>query len=238
MKTTALILSAAVFASACSTPQTTSASSPPVTAAASPTSAVAPAPATASPTGRAGFATHENPILGYRISLPDAYRRLTSVVLTGGGENLGSELFTRRTELEERELCLRHQGGVPPPEWETDVVILIYRNIGNVPAAQWANTPRVPDGQALSTHRTVEPFTVDGRQAVRLVWEQTKGGETAGYLISANERMYVLMPPVSSLPSQLPKGWLDDIATSFRAIAPQPPPAPTGSPSPTPRCGN
>lgn len=238
MKMTVLNLTAALFLTlACSAPPATIAASPAVTAAATPTSPVASAPATASPTGRVGFATHENPILGYRISLPDAYRRLTSVVLTGGGENLGSELYTRRTELEERELCLRHQGGVPPREWETDVVILIYRNIGNVSAAQWANTPRVPDGQALSMHRTVEPVTVDGRPAVRLVWEQTKGGETAGYVIPANERMYVLMPPVSSLPSQLPKGWLDDIATSFRAIAPQPPPAPTASPSPTPRCG-
>jgi hypothetical protein len=117
------------------------------------------------------------------------------------------------------------------------VVILTYRNVDNVSAAQFANTPFVPNGQALSTHRTIEPVTVDGRDAVRLVWEPTKGGDTAGYVIPANGRMYVVMPPVASLPSQLPKGWLEEIATSFRALTPQPIPAPTPSAAPTPRCG-
>jgi predicted Zn-dependent protease len=150
---------------------------------------------------------------------------------------LGSETYTRRTELEERELCLRSQGELPPREWETDVVILTYRNVESVSAAQFANTPRVSGGQAFSANRTIEPVTVDGRDAVRLVWEPTKGGETAGFVIPANGRMYVLMPALSSLPSQLAKGWLDDIATSFRAVTPQPSPAPTPSAAPTPRCG-
>jgi hypothetical protein len=169
--------------------------------------------------------------------MPDPYRRLWFVVNSGSAETLGSETYTRRTELEERELCLRSQGELPPREWETDVVILTYRNIDNVSAAQFANTPRVSGGQAFSANRTVEPITVDGRDAVRLVWEPTKGGETAGYVIPANGRMYVVMPPVASLPSQLPKGWLDEIATSFRAVTPQPAPAPTPSAAPTPRCG-
>jgi hypothetical protein len=168
--------------------------------------------------------------------MPDPYRRLRFVVNSGSAGALGSETYTRRTELEERELCLR-QGELAPREWETDIVILTYRNVDNVSAAQFANKPFVPDGQAFSTHRTIEPVTIDGRDSVRLVWEPTKGGETAGYVISANGRMYVLMPPVASLPSELPKGWLDDLATTFRAITPQPAPAPTPSPAATPRCG-
>jgi len=238
MRLTALFALVAVFLTlACSTPPASTTSSPPVTAAPAPTSSAAPATATVSPTARAGFVTLESPILGYRITMPDPYRRLRFVVNSGSAGALGSETYTRRTELEERELCLRFQGDLPPREWETDVVILTYRNVDNVSAAQFANTPFVPDGQAFSTHRTIEPVTIDGRDAVRLVWEPTKGGETAGYVISANGRMYVMMPPVSSQPSELPKGWLDDIATSFRAVTPQPAPAPTPSSAPTPRCG-
>jgi hypothetical protein len=240
MKSTATILIAAFFLTfACSAPAATTSPSPAVTAAATPTatSSVASVTATPSPTARAGFITHESPILGYRITMPDPYRRLRFALNSGSAGALGSETYTRRTELEERELCLRFQGDLPPREWETDIVILTYRNVDNVSAAQFANTPFVPDGQALSTHRTIEPVTVDGRDAVRLVWEPTKGGETAGYVIPANGRMYVMMPPVSSQPSELPKGWLDEIATSFRAVTPQPAPAPTPSAAPTPRCG-
>jgi hypothetical protein len=237
MKVTALILAiSSLLTFACSTPAATTPSSPAVTAAPSPTTPVSSATATASPTARAGFATHESPILGYRITMPDPYRRLRFTVNSGSGETLGSETYTRRTELEERELCLR-QGELPQREWETDVVILTYRNVDNLSAARWANTPRVPDGQAFSANRTIETVTVDGRDAVRLVWEPTKGGDTAGYVISANGRMYVVMPALSSLPSQLPKGWLDDIAMSFRAVTPQPAPAPTPSSAPTTRCG-
>jgi hypothetical protein len=237
MKVVALIVTAAGFLTfACNTPAATTPSSS-VTAAAIPTNPSSSAPATASPTTRAGFAAHESPILGYRITMPDPYRRLRFVVNSGSAETLGSETYTRRTELEERELCLRSQGELPQREWETDVVILTYRNVDNVSAAQFANTPRVSGGQAFSANRTMEPVTVDGRDAVRLVWEPTKGGETAGYVIPANQRMYVLMPALSSLPSQLPKGWLDEIATSFRAVTPQPAPAPTPSSAPTPRCG-
>jgi hypothetical protein len=239
MKATTLILTAANFITfACSTPAATTPSSPGFTAAPTPTATSTGASATpaASPTTRSGFVTLESPVLGYRITMPDPYRRLRFAMNSGSGETLGSETYTRRTELEERELCLR-QGELPQREWETDVVILTYRNVDNLSAEQWAKTPRVPDGQAFSTHRTIEPVRVDDRDAVRLVWEPTKGGETAGYVISANGRMYVLMPALSSQPSQLPKGWFDDIATSFRAITPQPFPAPTPSSAPTPRCG-
>jgi len=238
MKASRLILTAASFLTfACSTPTATTSPSPGVTIAVTPTATnAASTTASVSPTVRAGFVTHESPILGYRITMPDPYRRLRFALNSGSTDALGSETYTRRTELEERELCLR-QGELPQREWETDVVILTYRNVDSLSAAQFANKPFVPDGQALSTHRTIEPVTIDGRDAVRLVWEPTKGGETAGYVIPANGRMYVLMPALSSLPSQLAKGWLDDIATSFRAVTPQPSPAPTPSAAPTPRCG-
>lgn len=95
---------------------------------------------------------------------------------------------------------------------------------------EWASTPRFPGAQPLSTHRKVEPATIGGHEAVRLVWEQT--GETALFVIRANERMYVLSPTQGSLPSDLSKGWLDDIAKTFTAIPPQPFPSPTPSQPP------
>jgi hypothetical protein len=238
MKVPTLILTAAGFLTfACSTPPAMIASSPSATSTTTATSPVAAATAAASPTARAGFITHESPILGYRITMPDPYRRLRFVVNSGSAATLGSETYTRRTELEERELCLRSPGDVPPREWEADVVILTYRNVENLSAARWANVSLVPEGQAYSTHKTIEPVKVDGQDAVRLVWEPTKGGDTAGYVIPANGRMYVVIPAVSSLPSQLPKGWLDEIATSFRAVTPQTVPVPTPSTAATPRCG-
>jgi hypothetical protein len=237
MRLIALFVVVAALAVACSTPAATTTSSPVVTAAPTSANPVPSATATASPTARAGFATHESAILGYRITMPDPYRRLSFVVNTGSAETLGSETYTRRTALEERELCLRTQGELPLREWETDVVILTYRNLDNVSAAQFASTPRLPGAQPFSANRTMERVTIDGRDAIRLVWEPSKGGETAGYVIPANARMYLLMPSLSQLPSQLPKGWLDDIATTFRAITPQPAPSPTVSPVPTPRCG-
>ena len=237
MRVVPLFAIMAVFlTSACSTPPASIPSTPVATASPTTTPPVSSAAPTASSTARAGFATYESPILGYRITMPDPYRRLRFSLNSGSAGALGSETYTRRTEVEERELCLR-QGELAPREWETDVVILTYRNVDNVSAAQFANTPLVPDGQAFSTHRTIETVTIDGRDAVRLVWEPTKGGDTAGYVIPANGRVYVLMPALSSLPSQLAKGWFDDIATSFRAVTPQPAPAPTPSSAPTPRCG-
>jgi hypothetical protein len=238
MKAISLTLTAAgLFSFGCSTPRASTPSSSAATAAPNQTSPAASATATASSIARAGYTTHESPIPGYRITMPYPYRRLRFIVNSGSAETLGSETYTLRNEIEERELCLRSQGDVPQREWEADVVILTYRNVDNLSAARWASVPRVPDGQAYSIHKTIEPVSVDGRDAVRLVWEPTKGGDTAGYVIPANRRMYVLMPALSSLPSQLAKGWLDDIATSFRAVTPQPAPAPTPSAAPTPRCG-
>ena len=56
------------------------------------------------PTSRpaTGMVAHENPILGYRITLPESLRRSASGIVAGSEEVLGYDLFTGRSEAEDR----------------------------------------------------------------------------------------------------------------------------------------
>jgi hypothetical protein len=179
-----------------------------------PTERLSPSPAPSAP---AGFTTHESPILGYRLTLPNAYRRTASSLSPGHPELLGRDAYTSLTETEEREECLRDGGGIPSRAAAAYLYVEAYRNVAGTSAVEWA---RSRPGNA----RSVEPATIDGREAARVV----ERGATSLYVIRANDRIYVLTPTI--FPTQHP---LDDIAASFRAITPQPFPTPT-APSQTP----
>ena len=146
------------------------------------------------------------------------------------GQAVGNDYYTLQTEQQQRDECLSDQGHIPDRDSESDINIAVSINPDGISAVEWVTTPRAPGAQPLSTHKKVESTTVDGREAVRLAWEQT--AETSDYLISANGRMYWISPPLSSLPSDLPERWIDEIAQSFRAVTPQPmaSPAPTQPP--------
>lgn len=182
----------------------------------------------ASPMG--GLVSHENAILGYRIALPEGYRRSISRIQTGQ-ESLGVDLYTRVTEREEREACLRDVGDVGSPlapGQDPDIRIGVARNVRGVSAVEWATTPRSPGAQPLSTHQRVEPVIVGGREAVRLVADNATAVTTA-FVIRANDRMYELYPSQGP-PSR--QTWLDDIAKSFVVIEPAPFPTPTATTPP------
>ncbi len=208
----------------------------------SPTPTVAPttgAPAaTASPTAASlPPATFENVILGYRIILPNDYRRSSSRVLTGQPEFLGDDRYTLQTESAERdaarEACLHDLGDipVPSPERDSDIQVSVSRNVSGVSVTDWVSTPRVPGAQPLRTHQTVEATSIGGLEAVRLVTDNATP-ETTAFVIRANDRMYMLGLTQSSLPSRLPKGWIDDIARTFTAIAPVAFPSPSATTPP------
>jgi len=180
-----------------------------------PTERLSPSPAPSAP---AGFTTHESPILGYRLTLPNTYRRIASSI-TGDSELLGRDTYTTLTEAEEREECLRDGGGIPSRAAAAYLYVEAYRNVAGTSAVEWARTR---PGNA----RSVEPATIDGREAARVV----ERGATSLYVIRANDRMYVLTPTI--FPTQHP---LDDIAASFRAITPQPFPTPTAPSQTLPR---
>jgi len=169
--------------------------------------------------------------------LPNGYRRSSSRVLAGQPEFLGDDRYTLQTESAERdaarEACLHDLGDipVPSPERDSDIQVSVSRNVSGVSVTEWVSTPRVPGAQPLRTHQTVEPISIGGLEAVRLVTDNATP-ETTAFVIRANDRMYVLGPTQSSMPSSLPKGWIDDIARTFTAIAPVAFPSPSATTPP------
>jgi hypothetical protein len=181
------------------------------------------APSSPAPTATAGaasgWARHESPILGYRVDLPAGYRRVSSSFVTAN-EALAIDRYTVLTEAQEREECDTDTGDLPPRSMAAYLNMHAYRNPGGLSAAQWATaSPR-------STHHTVEPVTIDGREAARLVQQ----GQVSAYVFAANERIYLLSP--DTWPTDHP---LAEIAASFRPITPSPVPSatPTAAPAAT-----
>ncbi|HJW48593.1 MAG TPA: hypothetical protein VJ726_04160, partial [Candidatus Limnocylindria bacterium] len=179
--------------------------------AASPSNSPSPS---ASPVAAPG--TFENRILGYRITLPVAYRLLGSSINAGQPEQLGSDAFTVRTVAEERADCQSDESpGIGSVLKHEFVNVEVQRNVRGLSAAQWASSsPR------KSRLHTIEAVTVGGYEAARLVQQ----GIADGYVISANDRIYVLSH-LNAPSSQR----LADIAASFRALPP--PPFPTAPPA-------
>jgi len=206
----------ALLITACTT---TPAATPPASPSASPAAtAVAATPApTPSPLAPGTF---ENRVLGYRISLPLAYRIAGSLIVRGQPELLGRDIYTTTTEAQARAECMQDLGDIPSPTEGATLLVWAYRNIAGLSAADWVR-PR-PEARL----HTIEPTTVNGLDAARLVQQ----GETQIYVIRATDRMYELSP--TQWPSQQP---LASIATDFTPIAPQPFPTPTPAPSESPR---
>jgi hypothetical protein len=197
--------------------------------AASPTGAAASPASTAAASPASGTAVHENLILGYRLTLPDSYRRSRSLLVGPNEETLGHDAYVPRSAADERSMCLREQqGSLLSPERAADVRIVVHRDTG-MSAVDWASTPvrRMP-------FSSVVPTTIEGREAAKVVHQPS--GDSAFYVIRANGRIYELTPELDPQPSTQPKGWLDNIAMSFQAIAPQP--FPSSVPSAPPVCGS
>lgn len=183
---------------------------------ASPSPSPSPSPL-ASPTLRPGAL--ENPALGYRISLPEGYRRYATLIVPGPN-GVGVDFFTRRTEAEERALCVSRRGSdLPSRETASDVHVRVVSNVGGVSAVEYASAPN-----RRIVFTTVEPTTINGYEAAKVVHQPS--GDASWYVIRANDRIYEISPELDEQPSQQPKGWLDQIATSFSAFAPDPSPTP------------
>lgn len=158
--------------------------------------------------------THADPVLGYRIELPDGYRRSRSIVLPPEREMVGHDAYVARTDAEELRLCLSTQeSGLQPPERELDVRVEMYRDVRGVSGAEWIRSK----GMTL-LHTTIESLTLNGYDAARVVHERSK--DAAFYVIRANNRIYVVTRELHAQPSSQPRGWLDQIAATFIAISP------------------
>lgn len=174
----------------------------------------------------ASLATFENAGLGYRVGLPTTYRRAVSNVTA---EGVGQDFYSPRGEDADRALCEREKGShLPSFERAADVKVEVQKSNG-MSAADYASARPI-----LFT--AVEELTIDGHDAARVV--QIPSGDTAYYVVRANDRLYEIAPLAFSQPSAgnaggagepPPVGWLDQIALSFRATTPQ---VPAGTPSP------
>jgi hypothetical protein len=185
-----------------------------------PTPATVPVPSTtpsASPSGAASSpsaspalppGTFENRILGYRITLPLAYRLIGSSINAGQPENLGSEAFTVSSVADARAECLSETGSGLAGLVKGELVnVAVMANVRGLAVVPWAA------GSPWGSLHTAEAVTVGGYPAARLIQQ----GIADAYVISANDRMYVLSH-LNSPSSQR----LADIATSFRAVPPLP----------------
>lgn len=152
--------------------------------------------------------TFENRILGYRITLPVAYRRVSTSINAGQPEQLGSERFSVITVAEQQADCLSETGGGIGSAIKGEPVdVSVIANVRGISVVQWAGP------SAWGRLHTVEAVTIGGYEAARLIQQ----GIADAYVISANDRMYVLSH-LNAPSSQR----LDAIATSFRALPPAP----------------
>src|SRR5258708_5457674 len=172
-----LLLAVAVLAACTATPTPSpSPSQSPVTATterptASPTASPTPTrrllfTPTPLPTSHpaAGLVTHENPILGYRIDLPEARRRSSAGIAAGSEDGAGQDFYSATTEAEDRAACLMDGGHLPSMDGEPILYIGSWRNPAGLSAEVWATTPRSPGAQPLSTHMLVKRQTIEERQ--------------------------------------------------------------------------
>ena len=220
MRTGIRVLAFLAFVLSACTP-TTNSQPTPITPAVAPTST---ASASASPTPRRtdSPATYENPFLGYRIALPQTYRRLTARYFTAGsvpGGLVGTDAYTLLTEQQQREECLQDQGDLPPPSANLGLFVEAYRVDPAVTASDWASTP-------LATHRRIQLLAVPGFDAIKLVADNATA-ETEVVVIHAGDWTYVISPTMWPSPHRL-----EDIASTFATIARQPVPTPSPAPAP------
>jgi hypothetical protein len=190
------------------------------------------APVTASsaltPRPTAPITAHENPFLGYRITLPSTYRRLPSSYFTADkatGGLLGRDAYTLLTEEQEREECLQDLGDLPPRTANLLLLVESYVADPAVSASDWASTPRIPGAQSFAMHRRIVALTLPGLDAIKLVADNATA-ETQVVVVHATDRMYMISPTMGPAPHSL-----EDIAATFATVARQPVPTPSPSPA-------
>ena len=169
---------------------------------------------------------HQNPQFGYTIKLPPAYRRAVSNVEP---QNTGVDMYTPRSDAQDQAICATEkQGDLQSPERVTDIRVVVSANPdGTTPSAYASAANR------KIAFTSVDSVTIDGNSAARVRYDNS--GDTAYYVISANNRLYEVAPMVFEQPTTQPKGWIDQIAKSFKATSIQSTAAPSAR---RPLCGN
>jgi hypothetical protein len=185
--------------------------------------ATIPFAASSSPTPlpTASTVAYENPFLGYRITLPSTYRRLSSRYFASDNRTdglLGEDAYALLTEQQEREDCLHDLGDLPLPSAALLLFVKAYAVNPAVSASDWA--------QPFAIHSRIVALSLPGLDAIKLVADNATA-ETEVVVIHATDRVYMISPTMWPGPHSL-----EAIAATFVTVARQPVPTPSPSPAP------
>lgn len=154
---------------------------------------------------------HTNAYSGYSIKLPPAYRRAAVLV---DADNTGRDIYTPRSAQEDQTICSRRPAGPPAPERVADVKVAVHANPNGVSPTSFASA-----AERRLALTSVVGTTIGGHEAAKVVHQPS--GDTAYYVVAANGRLYEIAPMLFEQPTTQPAGWLDQIANTFSARAPQ-----------------
>jgi hypothetical protein len=194
-------------------------SASPVTIA-SPTATSAPTNPVPSPTA----SRHTNPILGYSVTLPPAWRVSECLSGLSQGTQVGHDVLTTRTASEEHDLGA---GGDTGPTGAFTWTITIAADLSTLSPTEYATAHGGSLGEQL------EALTLDGRPAVRRV---DGVGRASMYLVATAGRMYtiVLSPGFDAPPPLVTDAAFESVAQSISFITPAARPTPTPAPTLSP----
>jgi hypothetical protein len=165
---------------------------------------------------------YESSALSYHIQLPIGFRRSDCLsAWRSRGATLGVDVFTPLTPDEERAKERGHTGGGYPAAGRTFSVIVF--NADGRSALEWARELGSFGGEERHSSAVVSAYEAV-RTAVR--------GEARLYVVRVEGLIYLIsLPPGDPV---LPSGFLDSVASTFRARPARPTPTPTPPPAITP----
>jgi hypothetical protein len=153
---------------------------------------------------------------GYQISLPSGWRQSTLIsrAIAGDALHLGHDVFTVRSDTEERQLASRSEG-TPGPAWQGVVAVEAYNNPTNLTSSQWASSPLLA---GWAKGQTLDVVTFDGKSIARL----TNGARySVAYFVAVPGKM-LLVGERADTPTMfaagVTKATLDSIVASFHAL--------------------
>ena len=183
-----------------------------------------PVPTTPAPSPTPG--RFSNPVLGYAVTLPTAWRVSDCISRLELREPvyLGFDLLTWRTVAEDQDLGV--PGGTGPSGAFSWVVMIEVQNSSQT-VMEFATARAGGNGGQLQT------TTIDGKPAARTF---DTANNSLGYYAANAGRMYsiTLVPGIDARPAQLSNATFDSIARSVTFTTPVARPTPTPAPIVTP----
>lgn len=202
----------------------------------SPTNSPSPT-VTPTPSAPPLLVSFESQVLGYRIQLPEGFRRSDCLSGVSAGDGpwrpwLGGDTFTLLSSQQERTLDRGHVArGGRVAMWTFSVSLYDAGGMSALELAERGGCPACDRNTATQAGERIESVLLAGQEAVRSVF----GGESRRYVVRVGDRLYKVElyfePGLGGArPDVVPVGILDLVAGTFRTS--QPPPIATPTPQP------